>query len=127
MDRRNTAVGYCYLVIFTNGVVKGGKSSNHKRRLQDHVRDAGKFGLKVKRYLVTSDHENYHESEVKLLRHLAQYSGYRRGEYFQDICQDNAVMALCSLGFKTDDSEFSIPESRQEQLALLQRLTRFTN
>src|SRR3989304_8821238 len=103
--------GYCYLIVFNNGTIKGGKSANHERRLIQHAGDAGKYGLKVKRYLVTAEHQDYHETERKLLMHLSQYAGYRRGEYFQDICEDNAVMILNSLGFKTDDSEFSIPDS----------------
>ena len=113
------------MIVFTNGTVKGGKSSNHKARLIQHAGDAKKYGLKVKRYAVTQDHDDYHSSEIKLLRHLGQYAAYRRGEYFQDICEDNAVMALNSLGLKTDDSEFSIPDTAAERMNLLQALVKF--
>ena len=116
--------GYCYLIVFTNGTVKGGKSANHKRRLVQHAGDAGKYGLKVKRYLVTAEHQDYHDTEKRLLHHLRQYSGYYRGEYFQDICEDNAVMVLCSLGHKVDDSKYDLPEEPQDKLDNLTRMVR---
>ena len=110
------------MIVFTNGTIKGGKSGNHKRRLIQHAGDAGKYGLKVRRYLVTTDHEGYHDTEKRLLRHLAQYSGYRRGEYFQDICEDNAVMAIYSLGLKVDDTAYELPEDKLSMLTKMVRL-----
>jgi hypothetical protein len=126
VDRRNTAVGYCYLIIFDNGTVKGGKSANHERRLRQHAGDAGKYGLKVSRYLVTADHVDYHESEKRLLQHLGSFSGYRRGEYFQDLSTDNAITAIHCLGHKVTDSEFDIPEDYEANMRQLTKLVRFT-
>jgi hypothetical protein len=80
--------GSLYVVEFSNGIVKVGKSFIPTRRLEQHRLAAEAFGLHIVRSWVSERTDRYDEAETKLLGCL----GRRRGESeFFTGGYDNAV------------------------------------
>ncbi|BBL77396.1 helix-turn-helix domain-containing protein [Methylomagnum ishizawai] len=94
----NTETGYCYVVLFSNGFVKGGKSRDVFKRCKTHKATAAALGLSVKGAFYTEPHGDYHASEKRLLSALAEASERRVGEFFRGVEEAAALEALDSLG-----------------------------
>ncbi len=95
----NTETGYCYVVLFSNGFVKGGKSRDVFKRYKTHKATAAALGISVKGAFYTEPHEDYHANEKRLLSTLSMVSESRVGEFFRGVAEKSAVEALNSLGF----------------------------
>jgi CRP-like cAMP-binding protein len=94
----NTESGFCYIVIFSNGFIKGGKSGDIFKRYKVHKTTAVALGISVKQTFYTEPHSAYHANEKRLLSALAAVSEERVGEFFRGATEDSAIEALCSLG-----------------------------
>jgi hypothetical protein len=94
----NTETGYCYVVLFSNGFVKGGKSRDVFKRYRTHKATAAALGMSVKGAFYTEPHQDYHASEKQLLSALSAASESRVGEFFRGVPEESAVEALDSLG-----------------------------
>jgi DNA-binding MarR family transcriptional regulator len=95
----NTETGYCYIVLFSNGFVKGGKSRDVLKRCKTHRATAAALGLSVKGAFYTEPHGDYHANEKRLLSALAEVSENRVGEFFRGVEKTAALEALGSLGY----------------------------
>lgn len=95
----NIQTGYCYIVLFSNGFVKGGKSRDVFKRYKTHKATAAALGLSVKSAFYTGPHGDYHASEKRLLSALAEASEHRVGEFFRGVEAAAALEALDSLGY----------------------------
>jgi hypothetical protein len=75
--------GFVYIVSFSDGTVKVGKTLSPARRLATHASNARRFGLMVDREWSSIRHEGHSESESLMIQCLAAYYP-RRGtsEYF---------------------------------------------
>lgn len=94
----NTELGYCYIVLFSNSFVKGGKSRDFFKRYKTHKTTAAALGLSIKGAFYTQPHGDYHANEKRLLLALAEASQHRVGEFFRGVDETTAVEALSSLG-----------------------------
>jgi predicted transcriptional regulator len=94
----NTGDGCCYIVLFSNGFVKGGKSRDFFKRYKTHKAMAAALGLSVKGAFYTEPHGDYHANERQLLFALAKAAESWVGEFFRGIEEAAAIQALKSLG-----------------------------
>ncbi len=99
----NEGEGYCYLVIYSNGTIKGGKTQDIIGRMNTHEKHGQKLGIYVDQIFVTSPHVKYHETEVNLLALLSENCTKRIGEYFQGVDINYSLQALSSLGFSVSN------------------------
>lgn len=80
---RAGAERYVYVVEFTTGVVKVGRTANQTQRVADHGRAAGKHGAAITRSWVSGPHKEYAQNEVALIAFCAERWPLAGGkEYF---------------------------------------------
>ncbi len=96
----NADPGYCYIILFSNGFIKGGKSRDILTRYKTHKAAAIGLGISVKRTFYTEPHSAYHTNEKRLLATLSLLSEERVGEFFRGVTEASAVEALISLGLE---------------------------
>ena len=60
--------GYVYVLEFSTGIVKVGKTRNPRARIATHIEDARKFGASIKCLWLSVQHENYSDNERAVLR-----------------------------------------------------------
>ena len=78
--------GYVYVIAFSNGTVKVGKTQNTVQRLYAHKSDARKFGLTITDEWVSPLHAEWHSNELKLKYIAASLAGVPMGrEYFSNV------------------------------------------
>jgi predicted GIY-YIG superfamily endonuclease len=84
--------GWLYVVAFSDGVIKVGRTSAAQERIKRHDWDAAKRGAKVVRWWISVKHSNLSQTESVLKqccsRHWALFAG---DEYFADADFDTAV------------------------------------
>ena len=121
----NAESGFCYVVLFSNGFIKGGKSRDIFKRYKTHKATAKTLGISVKRAFYTEPHPAYCANEKRLLSALAAVSEERVGEFFRGATEDSAIEALDSLGLgrmSIEECIFGMPINGLEALAAF-RLT----
>lgn len=93
--------GVCYIVFYSNGIIKAGCSRDMYKRLNDHITASrkGKVGSDIAQFAFTSEHEDYYLSENVLLNLLSQNCEKRTGEFFVGVDKSFAINAIDSLGF----------------------------
>jgi len=96
----NAELGCCYVIIFSNGFIKGGKSGDFGKRYKAHKARSASLGISVKKAFYTEPHAAYHSNEKRLLSALSAVSEARIGEFFCGVAEDLAVQALNSLGLE---------------------------
>lgn len=67
--------GYVYALAFANGFVKVGKSVNPASRVAVHAHNAGRFGIEMTDWWVSSSHDGYEDTERTLIAIAAALSG----------------------------------------------------
>jgi hypothetical protein len=75
--------GFIYVVGFSTGTVKAGKTENPRKRIKSHVRDAKKFNTTVEGVWLSGLHKNYAENERQLLKLLGVPT--HGSEYFTHV------------------------------------------
>lgn len=81
--------GYIYIIRFSTGVVKAGKSSNPRGRIGAHLNDAQKFNAEIDQLWLSVRHRNYSENEKMLLSRMGDPShGF---EYFSGMSFEEVV------------------------------------
>jgi len=119
----HTKSGVCYIVLFSNGFVKGGKTQDILKRYKIHKSTAAALGISVKRTFYTEPHPAYHSNEKRLLSALSEISEEHIGEFFRGLTEASAIEALAALGFGTHSIEeciFGIPRRDLETIATYQ-------
>ena len=71
-DDTQLGLGYIYVIRFSSGVVKFGKTRNPQRRLSTYVREAALYGGSVTDQWVSERHEDYSSVETALIEHFAE-------------------------------------------------------
>ena len=96
----NAELGCCYIILFNNGFIKGGKSGDFGKRYKAHKARAAALGISVKKAFYPEPHTAYHSNEKRLLSALSAVSEARVGEFFRGVSEDLAVQALNFLGLE---------------------------
>lgn len=76
---------YVYVIEFSNGTVKVGRSSMPEFRIQQHQRDARAFGFDLSRVWLSEAHADAKATELALIRECSAMAGITSGarrEYF---------------------------------------------
>lgn len=81
--------GYIYVIEFSTGTLKAGRSNNPRGRVKTHLEHARKFGATISRLWLSVPHANYKENEAILLQELGEPSF--GAEYFASTGFDDAV------------------------------------
>lgn len=84
-------IGYLYVIEFSTGVIKVGQTRDPQRRLGEHRRSAGAFGVSITQFWLSPPHANYLETEAALIIDCAEFSPYSKREYFHAINWSEAV------------------------------------
>jgi hypothetical protein len=105
--------GYVYVVAFSDGTVKVGRSADATRRLKDHKATARSFGLEITSEWVSPQHRDWKENELELMR-LARELGGRQnnGEYFAGVDFGELAAAAAELIFVPAEPEPEAKPSR---------------
>lgn len=115
----DSELGFCYIILFSNGFIKCGKSRDIIKRYKTHKATAKALGISVKKAFYTEPHATYHANEKRLLSALSAVSEKHVGEFFRGATEASAIEALGSLGFGINSIEeriFGMP--REAFLAL---------
>lgn len=107
--------GYLYVIEFSTGTLKAGRSNNPRGRVATHLDHARKFGATISRLWLSVPHANYKENEQLLLKELGKPS--HGAEYFESMGFDDAVaIAESALHFHVlTDEERSELETEQKR------------
>jgi predicted GIY-YIG superfamily endonuclease len=110
--------GHLYVIEFSTGVIKVGRSVNPATRLKEHTREAGRYGVTVLNAWASAEHEGIVQSERQLVDY-ARTQGTEAGgyEYFKGASFDaikeyaesidhNACADLATKERKVLDPEF---------------------
>ncbi|MCW2901184.1 MAG: putative DNA-binding protein [Streptosporangiaceae bacterium] len=96
-NRRLDPQGYIYVIEFSFGVVKVGKTNSPRLRIRAHERDVGRFGGSIARAWLSFAHHGYSSSESELIRATSELGTQlvESAEYFRD-CSFEAVVNLAA-------------------------------
>ncbi|MEU6709978.1 GIY-YIG nuclease family protein [Nonomuraea sp. NPDC046802] len=79
-------VGYVYVVELSNGLIKIGRTANPRKRMEQHLRQAGPFELKIVRLWLSVVHRDPVQVEKLLLSYGRQHSTAQvLDEYFKGL------------------------------------------
>jgi len=97
--------GHLYVIEFSTGMVKVGKSQNPAERIETHRGNASAFGSEIVGCWVSEAHDNYSANETLLIRAMHSLGGIaNRAEYFMGVKADDAVAAAQGLEFMPIDA-----------------------
>lgn len=105
------SAGYVYVLAFTNGTVKVGRTQDTGKRLNAHKSDARKFGLTVTDEWVSPLHTEWLENEADLKVLAASLGGTPlRQEYFKGV-------EFAAVAEKARELTFTPPEAGEQDPA----------
>jgi hypothetical protein len=112
------SAGYVYVLGFSNGSVKVGRSKNGQQRLGDHKSTARKFGLTVTDEWLSPAHVEWERNEEALKAIAADLGGIVAGrEYFSGI-------EFAAVRDKAMTLPFTAPEAPPEPAAVRPQVPR---
>lgn len=82
--------GYVYVVEFGDGTVKPGMTRNPRRRMEQHVDSASKFGVALERFWISPAHDDYWKNE-RLILDSVRGRCEMNGEYLNGITFEEVV------------------------------------
>lgn len=98
--------GYVYVIEFSTGLVKVGKTSDPAKRLETHRGNGAAFGADITRYWVSAAHDNFDSNETLLIQAMRDLGGTsNRAEYFTGVSMEESVAAAKSLTLDEIDTE----------------------
>ncbi len=84
--------GYLYVVEFSSGVVKVGKTTHPKSRLASHAKHAEIHGAEIRRSWTSQRHHGCSASERELIKFCSARGRRTAGrEYYRDLSFDDAA------------------------------------
>jgi hypothetical protein len=89
--------GHLYVVGFSTGAIKVGQTRDPRKRLREHRRDAGAYGVKIVNVWVSEVHVRYLMNETLLIGACRRMGTPARSEYFTGIEFDDAVACAARL------------------------------
>ena len=115
-NRRLDPQGYIYVIEFSLGVIKVGKTNSPRSRIKSHGRDVGRFGGSITRAWLSTAHHGYDLSETELIRaisklgtQLVESTEYFRGCPFDEVVH---VAGRIEESTKRDYKPWGIPGLR---------------
>lgn len=103
---RDSYGGYVYVIEFTAGTVKVGRTNNPRNRITDHHDLAEVHGHGIARYWLSHHHLNYEANEVELIAFGRRNStGIVRNEYFTGLDYSQVITFAKSLPFEAVTDE----------------------
>jgi hypothetical protein len=101
--------GYVYVLKFTNGLVKPGRTRNPKARLSDHAKNAQLFGAELADWWVSPLHDGWKENEESLITFAGDLGGTAlTTEYFSGVDFDDLLAKACALTFAPVDTDAAL-------------------
>lgn len=94
--------GHIYVVEFSTGVVKPGKTIRPETRLIEHRMAAERFGVRIARSWVSPLHKGVSSNEKTLLRWCAEHGGKQRpskSEYYTGVSYEALLVIAEQLPF----------------------------
>jgi len=99
--------GFCYAVLFSNGVSKFGMTSDLAGRIKCHCDAAGHHGVSATKILFSMANADYQKQETEILEMAISIGKKSTGnEYFSEISIDNArhiMKTVCGYFFECDE------------------------
>lgn len=86
--------GYCYVILFSDGVIKAGSTIDAYKRYLEHRLDATREGKTIDRVAITGQHKAYKQTEAKTLVSLSEVCSDSTGEYFKGVTFSDAIRIL---------------------------------
>lgn len=117
--------GFVYVVEFSDGTVKPGRTDNPRRRMREHVAMSSKFGIALDRYWVSPVHDDWWENETAILN-AVRGTCNMNGEYLTGISFDDVVGIAESLTYQLmsdDEWETFISDRTSDRLSFQSILT----
>lgn len=113
--------GYCYLILFSDGVIKGGSTIDPYRRFMQHRADAEKSGKTVERVAITNQHKAYKQTESKILKGLLIACKDSTGEYFKGVSFSEAaeVAESCNHSLKSGSKIIKVGSYKNQKIVSL--------
>lgn len=74
--------GYLYVIRFSTGVVKVGRTNDPSRRVPEHQRDAWTYNVVITDAWISEPHADYLSNEVRLIAFATSRGSRARREYF---------------------------------------------
>lgn len=106
--------GYVYVLAFSNGTIKVGRTKNARQRLSAHKSDARKFGTAVTDQWFSPLHAEWIENETALMKIATELGGVAQGtEYFNGADFAAVVEIARALPFTSANPE-TVPAVKEE-------------
>jgi len=93
--------GFCYIIEFSNGVIKPGKTIDLLARFNQHKAWAQKQGADALQIAFTDQHADYGKTEKLMLSSLIKNAESNKGEYLQGISFQECIRIIGDLGITT--------------------------
>lgn len=107
--------GYVYVVEFSDGTTKVGRTKNPDKRIDHHRRDGEKFGILIEKVWCSSIHRDYEATEAGLIRYaIGAGKGQGGYEYFTSLKFDNAVRFVEKLDVRSS-TEYQISSDKADE------------
>jgi DNA-binding transcriptional regulator YdaS (Cro superfamily) len=90
--------GFCYIIEFSNGVIKPGKTIDLLARFNTHKSDSRKHEIEINRIAFTEQHSGYSETETNMLSVLIPMGVSNVGEYITGVSFSDCVNSISSIG-----------------------------
>lgn len=86
--------GFCYLIEFSDGTLKAGKTIDLLVRYRQHQSDAKREGKQVIQIAHSKQHESYELTERRMIDLLSSIGNRVKDEYFYGVNFDHALAAI---------------------------------
>jgi hypothetical protein len=106
--------GCIYVIAFSDGSIKVGKTRRPKSRLRTHLNKAAEHGLEMVNLWISGEHVEYAENETALIDSLSARAEVRVRETFTGTSFDDATRLAAELP-RTRLSETEIAERLQAE------------
>ena len=98
---RVSAEGFIYIIEYSTGLVKPGRTTRPDARMSEHRGSAARHGIQIARKWVSQHHANYDANEAILLdycnRHGRRMSN--RSEFYSDVSYDDVLAVAQQLSY----------------------------
>lgn len=109
-------VGYVYVIEMSNGITKVGRTANPSKRMEQHLRQAGPFELKIARLWLSIAHRDPVQTEKLLLGYGRQHAASQvLDEYFKGLSFKATVRYASEVPFTPIDEDEIAETTKREQ------------
>ncbi|QYC53725.1 G-I-Y Y-I-G endonuclease [Gordonia phage Leroy] len=85
VDKAPSYHGHVYVIAFSNGTIKVGRTRRPRHRIRTHQDEARRFGISIENLWLSEHHVEYKDTEHSLICHMREVATASSGaEYFAD-------------------------------------------